>query len=88
KDEVLVIYPNPTTESIQLQIKTEWANSLNLRAEVFSVDGKSMLQAKGNLLDIQENINIWLKNAKSGAYVIKLITPEKVLETKLIKQNK
>ncbi|TAG42581.1 MAG: BspA family leucine-rich repeat surface protein, partial [Cytophagia bacterium] len=88
KTETLLVYPNPTTESIQLQTKTEWVNNPNLRAELFNSVGQSVWQGKGNLLDIQESINIWLKQVKSGLYVLRLFTPDKVLESKFIKENK
>lgn len=88
KTATLLVYPNPTTESIQLQTKTEWVNNPNLRAELFNSVGQSIWQGKGNLLDIQEGINIWLKQVKSGLYVLRLFTPDKVLESKFIKENK
>lgn len=88
KTPTLLVYPNPTTESIQLQTKTEWVNNPNLRAELFNSVGQSVWQGKGNLLDIQEGINIWLKQVKSGLYVLRLFTPDKVLESKFIKENK
>jgi hypothetical protein len=86
QDEILKIFPNPTTSEIQLQTKTEWAKDDNLRIVIHNVEGKKIWEGKGNLLDLQENINLQLKNWKSGTYILKLQTSDKVLQSKFVKQ--
>ncbi len=85
KNEVLTIYPNPTTSEIHLQTKTEWAKDNNLRIIIHDAEGKKVWEGKGNLLDLQENINLQLKNWKSGIYILKLQTPDKILQSKFVK---
>jgi hypothetical protein len=86
KEEILLVYPNPTYDILQLATKTEWANNKNLRGEIYDSQGKLLWNNKGNLLDLQISLNNQLKDWKQGVYILKLYTPNKVLQTKFIKQ--
>ncbi len=86
QDEVLKIYPNPTKSEIHLQTKTAWATNDQLKITIINAEGKKMWEGKGNLLDLQENINLQLRTWKTGMYILKLATPTKILESKFVKQ--
>ena len=62
----LTIYPNPTSDKLNIDLKRSNANKTSL--EILNTVGKLMTEIKS----FKENINLDIKNFPSGIYIVKL----------------
>ncbi|WP_405605427.1 T9SS type A sorting domain-containing protein [Polaribacter sp. Asnod1-A03] len=73
--ENIVIYPNPTTSSIQISL----SNSIQLQSvEIYNLMGKKLLQSKKELINVT--------TLSSGIYFLKISTDKGLLTQKIIKE--
>jgi len=83
KSAVIYIYPNPSSEIINLQIKEN--EFLNLELEVYNVTGK--LLKRIHLQPFAAEYKLDVKDLKSGMYFIKLVSDKQLIYTeKFIKE--
>lgn len=67
--KTLRIYPNPVESILLLSFQSVLSNNL---AQVIAPDGKVLLQAKGSVKEINQEINRQVNRLKSGIYVFKI----------------
>lgn len=80
-DSFFNVYPNPFSESIQIEISNEYLDDLNAALVVYDISGKVILEE--NLQTNHKTINFG--NIAKGIYVIKLQTTNKQEYKKIIK---
>ena len=68
------IYPNPTTNMVYLNI----VNDDLLKIKIFNLSGK--------MLDEIENTSFSISNYENGTYLINILTSDRIITTKLIKE--
>jgi hypothetical protein len=80
----LYFAPNPTTNVLHLigDVKADALFSL----EVIGTSGQIIWQGKGKAIDIENDLNLALKNFKAGLYLFRLQTAGKVSVQKMVKQ--
>lgn len=78
----LSIYPNPTTEKVQIQLNHTSNKEVTL--QVFATTGKHLLQQQGNLSAANQALNQQIKNWDNGVYVLKVTTHQKVFTRQLV----
>ena len=82
--EGLVIFPNPASETVQIQLKVEEMQTLHLR--IMDLQGKVMIEQVANDLygwyEVQLNLSTWPK----GVYQINVRTEEQMITQKLVVQ--
>jgi trimeric autotransporter adhesin len=81
--DVLNVYPNPVTSNIQIRLNS---TSKNLVAQVTSLDGVLIVQAKGDIKQINQQINQKLSSLKSGMYILQLQNSSEKHVIKFIKE--
>ncbi len=79
---VLEIYPNPTTDRINIKLNE---NSEQNELQITDLQGKFILQAQGNITTLEQNINQQLPNWARGIYFVKIRTKTKTYLQKLRK---
>jgi trimeric autotransporter adhesin len=67
--DVLSVYPNPVTTNIQIKLNSAASDFV---AQVTSSEGVMVMQAKGNVYQINQQINQKLMMLKSGMYILQL----------------
>ncbi len=77
------IYPNPAQREIHLALNSN-ANDLVLK--VISVDGRIVYQSKGNITQLNSQINQVMGNWKAGVYILDLNNQSEAYQAKLLKQ--
>lgn len=76
KDAGVVIYPNPISKAEQLHIATD-NPSLQLKGELYNLNGQLLWSSNGNIDAIEKNINSYIEsNRHSGIYILKLTDNE------------
>jgi hypothetical protein len=80
---VLNVYPNPVTSSIKLSLN---GNAAIFDAKVTSADGSVQLTAKGDINQINKQINQRLTALSKGVYIITLVNSTEKHVTKFMKQ--
>jgi hypothetical protein len=80
----LYFAPNPTTNEVHLKGNIKADDVLNL--EVVGTDGQILWRGKGKATEVENSLNIALKNFKAGLYLFRLQTNGKMTIQKLIKQ--
>jgi len=74
KDQVISIYPNPTSGNVYVKSKQR------VNVELFNIYGEKLAETKNNILHLQ--------NYEEGIYLLKLsYTDGKIIKRKVIKQN-
>lgn len=77
------LYPNPTNHRITLETHK---NIENIESKLLDMQGRVLLNFKGNLKDLETSINTKLKSMQAGTYLIYLKTLGKEGYLKFIKQ--
>lgn len=85
KPKLFTLYPNPFSNYLTISIDPYSSNTL-LNATVFSIQGKKILETKGDLVKIREEINQCLGNLPSGLYVVELQQTRQREKHKLLKE--
>jgi hypothetical protein len=83
KKNRLNIYPNPTTNSITLDIEVSASEMLELR--LYNAQGKEILTLRNNLSSIQNLLNSKLETLASGQYILKMNTSKEAFAKKFVK---
>ena len=73
----ILVYPNPTTESITIDSNTEILNAV----KIYSSDGKIVIDKRKNLNEID------VKSLPSGVFIIEITTSNHVMRKKLLKKE-
>ncbi len=76
------IFPNPTTEHVQIRLPKEKIMQLRLISE----SGKVIFSASGKLVDLEAKMNQLLASVPHGLYILQAKDALHRYETKLIKQ--
>ena len=79
----LVLYPNPVAGHLQLNLNS---TARNYVGKVMSSDGRVVLNASGDIMEINQQINQNLYKFKSGVYVLKINNATDGYSVKFIKQ--
>jgi trimeric autotransporter adhesin len=79
----LVLYPNPVSNHIQLSLNSSVKKFV---AKVTAADGRVILNANGDITQINQQINQNLYKFKSGVYVLKISNATDEYSVKFIKQ--
>jgi hypothetical protein len=82
--ETLVVYPNPTSETVNIQLPQS-TNGEEIHLSIRDLLGKTVLQKKVKQTETQLQLK-FPKNVPSGTYLLKAQTKEKQFSTKLIKK--
>lgn len=80
--EELPIYPNPVKDKINLNITSK--NS-NLELELINLEGKKIVISKGTIEYLETFLNSWLKNIKTGVYILNIQDGNKVYTNQMLK---
>jgi len=67
--KTLRLYPNPVESILLLSFQSALSNNV---AQVLAPDGKVLLQAKGSVQEINQEINRYVNRLKAGIYVFKI----------------
>ncbi|MGM0612579.1 MAG: PKD domain-containing protein [Bacteroidota bacterium] len=78
-EEDIVIYPNPASDKISIELNTNHLQSV----ELFTFDGK-LLKEKSHSFDKKDIVQFNLQNLSSGIYYLKINLNERVIRKKLI----
>jgi hypothetical protein len=71
KASLLKIYPNPVTDHMNAQFPSKGSSCMN--AVVTNEGGKRMIDLKGNMDQINQQLNKWLSNSISnGIYLLRI----------------
>jgi trimeric autotransporter adhesin len=81
--DVLNVYPNPVANTIEIRLNS---TSKDLVVQVTGLDGVLILQAKGDIKQINQQINQQLPRLKSGMYVLQLSNAGEKHVIKFIKE--
>jgi Alpha amylase, catalytic domain/Secretion system C-terminal sorting domain/Domain of unknown function (DUF1939) len=66
------IYPNPTTDG-KVQVQTMWSNeSRAFSTKIYSVEGQVLIEPKGTLSQISDQVSTWLTNQPAGVYLLQI----------------
>lgn len=79
----LVLYPNPVSNHIQINLNSSVKKFV---AKVTAADGRVILNANGDIMQINQHINQNLYKFKSGVYVLKISNATDEYSVKFIKQ--
>jgi exopolysaccharide biosynthesis protein len=79
----LLIYPNPVTNSINIQLLETY--SFDLKADLVNTEGKMIGEFQGTINAINQQLNKQLKSLAAGTYFIKLVAGEKTYGGSFIK---
>jgi hypothetical protein len=82
-NNALVLYPNPVAGHVQLNLNS---TARNYVGKVMSSDGRIVLNASGDIMEINQQINQNLYKFKSGVYVLKINNATDGYSVKFIKQ--
>jgi len=82
KDDELTISPNPVQNHLIVHYQT--TNQV-LECSLSSMDGKVMVNAKGNLSEINSKLNAIIATINSGVYLLRLVDADKVYNQKFVK---
>lgn len=63
------IYPNPSRNDVRLQLNAIAPGDL-LQLQVTDISGKTLLNAKSNSTQLQQQVQNWFSAAKSGMYLV------------------
>lgn len=76
----VLAYPNPTSDVLQLQIESEYAENMNFM--LYDVNGRKIIQEK--IIDTETSIQ--LNHLKSGIYILRIFKMDQEIKTfKIIK---
>lgn len=65
------IYPNPIAKGEKLHFKSEWDDKVYL-CNLYSMDGSVLLEFKGSLKQIENNLNQKFSGFETGVYILNL----------------
>lgn len=77
------IYPNPVSGTFQVVLGSAAGNFM---ARVATTDGKLIMQAKGTISQLNQQIAPGIKKLKAGLYILQLTNSSKVYTLKFIKE--
>jgi rhamnogalacturonan endolyase len=79
---ILPIYPNPVKDKINFNITSK---NNNLELELINLEGKKIVVSKGTIEYLETFLNSWLKNVRTGMYVLNIQDGNKVYTNKMLK---
>lgn len=85
KDEKFIISPNPVGNENKVSFSFKDKSS-NYRLNLFSSEGKMILQSKGTIEFLENVLNEEILNIQKGLYFVSLTNNDNSYRTKLIKQ--
>jgi hypothetical protein len=79
------IYPNPSTEELNIQFTEHWNNKL-VQMKVMAMDGKLIYDSK---IQLNESLTsqFLFNEIPSGSYIISLVSDDMVYTLRWVKQN-
>ena len=80
--EILPIYPNPVKDKINFNITSK---NNNLELELINLEGKKIVVSKGTIEYLETFLNSWLKNVRTGMYVLNIQDGNKVYTNQMLK---
>ncbi|MDW8348115.1 MAG: FG-GAP-like repeat-containing protein [Bacteroidia bacterium] len=82
----LMIFPNPTTGRVEIQMSKRFAHFSKLRMVVVNAQGQKMFEAEDRLLDLQIKLNEVLPKWEAGMYVMTIYDEQGAHSAKFIKE--
>ena len=82
-DEDFIIFPNPTTETINIKIPSEYSGTLNF--ELLSLEGKTQYTQAFNTKDLSQELSVDVNELRTGVYILKLTTSDKTVCKRIVK---
>ena len=84
-DATPTIYPNPSTEELNIQFTEHWNNKL-VQMKVMAMDGKLIYDSK---IQLNESLTsqFLFNEIPSGSYIISLVSDDMVYTLRWVKQN-
>jgi exonuclease III len=79
------VYPNPTTSSINIVPGNDLKDK-TITARLISIDGKQLMNVQNSLLNVNEEVNTALSNARAGIYVLQLTINDELSVIRISKQ--
>ena len=76
------IYPNPAQREIHLALNS---TATDLQLKVVGTDGKVVFQAKGNISQLNSQINQVMGNWETGVYILNVYNQSEAYQAKLLK---
>lgn len=83
KTKQLLIYPNPASTSVKLQLK---ANGDNIGISITNLEGKLIYKGNGSLTQLNNAVNSLLPALKPGYYHVAITDKDGVYKAPLVKQ--
>jgi hypothetical protein len=83
KTKQLVLYPNPASSFIKLELP---GSSDNVSITIRNIDGRKVYHGKGSLIKLNTTINSLLPGLSPGYYHVEVVDKEAVYNAQLIKQ--
>jgi hypothetical protein len=83
KTKTLHIYPNPVSSQMEIEVDSPGSNYL---AQVTSADGRPLLQARGDIEQVKQQINGSLVKLVAGIYILELVNSNERYTVRFIKK--
>jgi hypothetical protein len=83
KKKTLHIYPNPVSSQMELEVDSPGSDYL---ARVTSADGRPLLQARGDIDQVKQQINGSLVKLEAGIYILELVNSNERYTVRFIKK--
>ncbi|OJJ21013.1 hypothetical protein BKI52_10590 [marine bacterium AO1-C] len=81
------VYPNPFTRELKLDFGSAQPTKLPVYLEVYTAQGKRVIQTRGKVTDVQSQLNQQVSDLENGVYIIRLIIGNKAHVKRIIKQK-
>ncbi len=85
KPKRFIVSPNPFSHKIEINSRAN-DHFIDLEAWVFSIQGEKLLETKGDLVKIKDEINQYLGKLPTGMYVLEIETDRQREKHKLLKK--
>lgn len=82
----LSIYPNPTKNSITINLDEQLVSNQNFEVNLVGLDGKLVFKTFNKLIDANQLLNEKLKTLDKGIYLLNIIGKTGVYSSKMIKE--